>query len=136
MRPEDHKIVEYARELCQQLRTSRLDPRNVAWFDRMPPSHIIIHHGNIMLPQRLMTRLTPEEWRPLLASSIIYNTKKRTMLQFMKSFLLPQAAGTLGLIAVVVVLLRTPGPALFAGISATLVVWTASLSVDNGSLLP
>lgn len=58
------------------------------------------------------------------------------MLQFMKSFLLPQAAGTLGLIAVVVVLLRTPGPALFAGISATLVVWTASLSVDNGSLLP
>ena len=81
MHPEDERLLEIARELCGQL-NFKVNPRTINWRDRMgvrrfPPDRVMVFRGGlfagtIMLSKDAMGKLTPEEWRPLLASSIAY----------------------------------------------------------------
>ncbi|TMI23756.1 hypothetical protein E6H19_03880 [Candidatus Bathyarchaeota archaeon] len=113
MHPEDQRIVEYARELCGQLNKTKLDPRTVSWVDRLPITRIVIFRGVIMLPRLLMGKLSPEEWKPLLASSIVYNDQKFLFGAMFRGFFLPMTAAVFALVAVLLVVLRMSKSPLF-----------------------
>jgi hypothetical protein len=70
--PDDEKILKYAGELFRQLGITRPEPDSVAWDDTVDPGHVTVRFGEVMLPRRMIGRLTAEDWRPLLASAIIY----------------------------------------------------------------
>ncbi len=77
LHPEDQRIVEIARELCQRLHIYKVNPRTVSWVEkqglvRVPPDQILFGMDNIILPRNTMGKLDPEEWKPLLASALIY----------------------------------------------------------------
>ena len=86
MHPEDQKIVDIARDLCQQLGYN-IVPQTVSWRDRMgirkvPPDFFLvfpggIFAGSILLSKAAMGKLTPEEWKPFIASGLIF-CKNRT----------------------------------------------------------
>ncbi len=83
MNPEDQGIVDIARELCQRLGITRIHPQTVSWREkrglvRVPPDLVFFAMDNIMLPKSLMGKLEPEEWKPLLASSLIYHWKSQS----------------------------------------------------------
>ncbi len=86
MHPEDQKIVDIARDLCQQLGYN-IVPQTVSWRDRMgirkvaPDFFLVfpggIFAGSILLSKAAMGKLTPEEWKPFIASGLIF-CKNRT----------------------------------------------------------
>lgn len=81
LHPEDQKLLEIAAELCGQLNFNA-HPQTINWmerggFRRVPPDYAMIvrrgpYAGSIYLSEEAMGKLTPEEWRPLLASTIAY----------------------------------------------------------------
>ena len=87
MHPEDARLLEIARELCGQMGFFT-NPRTINWRGKMgirslPPDFIVIYRGGllsgtIMLSQKAMGKLTPEEWRPLLASGLAYSKNLNT----------------------------------------------------------
>ncbi len=81
LHPEDQKIVEIAKELCGQLNYYRVSPETVTWRNRMgvrrvPADFFLVFpgrlSGSIQLSKAAMGKLAPEEWRPVLASGLIY----------------------------------------------------------------
>lgn len=117
--------MEYAREICGRLNASRFDPRTVSWVKRMMISQVIIFHGTLMLPESLMGKLTPEEWRPLLASGIAYYKRYQSFDNpIFKSLILPLAIGTLILIPTLLVVLRASTPYSFWLLLSVVVGWT------------
>ena len=72
--------------LGQQLDITKLNVREVRWSSIVPlgrsavpiPSDwcFFLFHA-IVMPARMMGKLTPEEWRPLIASSILYQKQLR-----------------------------------------------------------
>ena len=77
--PEDEKILSIIRELCVQLNYYKFNIQSINWLDRIgirrfPPDALMINprFHNILLSTQAMGRLTPEEWRPILASGLIY----------------------------------------------------------------
>lgn len=71
--PDTQKILEDARSLFRQLGIRKPEPEIVSSADRMPADLVIVLHGEIILPAQMIGKLTPEEWKPLVASSIIFN---------------------------------------------------------------
>src|SRR3989441_3082940 len=82
---EDEQILRLIGELCHQLNTPKLVPRKVFWKDmvqvpiaetsariEMPSDLVATGGGNIVLPKRMQGVLTIEEWRPIIASSLIF----------------------------------------------------------------
>ena len=69
----DNEILRYARELSREIRPGGSEPDEVTWDDGLPLDRVIVRYGEVKLPSGMRGRLTPEDWRPLLASSIIYN---------------------------------------------------------------
>jgi hypothetical protein len=82
---EDEQILLLTGELCHQLGTSKLVPKRVFWKDvvqvpvgempaniEMPSDLVSTGSGNIVLPKRMQGVLTIEEWRPIIASSLIF----------------------------------------------------------------
>jgi len=122
MHPEDQRIVEYARELCGQLNKTKLDPRTVSWVDRLPITRIVIFRGMIMLPRQLMGQLSPEEWKPLLASSIVYNDQKFLFGAMFGRFFLPMTAAVFALVGVLLLIFRTPKSPLYEEFLVTSIV--------------
>jgi hypothetical protein len=121
LHPEDQKIVEYARELCGQLNKTGLDPRTVSWINLLPAGRIVIFRGNIVVPRQLMGQLSPEEWKPLLASSIIYNDQKFLFGSMFRGFFLPMTAAVFALVSVLLVILRMSKSPLFQELLLTTV---------------
>ena len=84
--PDDPRLVEMAVTLGQQLDIPKLNVRGVRWSNIVPlgrsavpiPSDwcFFLFHA-IVMPARMMSKLTPEEWRPLIASSILYQKQLR-----------------------------------------------------------
>jgi len=70
---EDNEILRYAQELSKEIRPGRSEPDEVTWDDGLPLDRVIVRYGEVKLPSGVKGRLTPEDWRPLIASSIIYN---------------------------------------------------------------
>jgi hypothetical protein len=83
MHPGDQRILEIARELCQQLGIYKFNLRVVSWVGRMglrqiPSDYMMIYRDTIWLPRSLMERLEPDDWRPLLASGLIYYSTRQS----------------------------------------------------------
>jgi hypothetical protein len=77
MHPEDQQLLEIARDLCRKLGYYNLNPDTISWKEKMgirrlPVDHFMILRGEIQLSSRAMGQLTPEEWRPIIASGLIY----------------------------------------------------------------
>jgi hypothetical protein len=70
--PDDEKILKYAAELFRQLGITKPEPDTVVWVDRMNSDLVVVQFGEVRLPRNMMGRLTPEDWKPLLAPAIIY----------------------------------------------------------------
>ena len=77
--PEDEKILSIIRELCTQLNYYKFNIQSINWLDRMgirrfPADALLINprFHNILLSTQAMGRLTPEEWRPILAAGLLY----------------------------------------------------------------
>src|SRR5437879_12004999 len=97
MHPEDQQLLESARDLCCKLGYYNLNPNTISWKEKMgmrrlPADHFMILRGDIQLSSRAMGQLTPEEWRPIIASGLIYfKTLTRNSLIGMLTTMLPIA---------------------------------------------
>jgi hypothetical protein len=88
---EDKRILQVARELCQQLNLENLYPERVSWQEQysrrgrlsqdkygnpigpyVTPHFPLFYHRTLILRPIIRGRLVTEDWRPLLASSIIF----------------------------------------------------------------
>lgn len=81
--PVDLRILQIVEELRVQL-DIRLAYRKISWQNRisegrgsrlLPSDEPEIGLGRIILPQRMQERLDPDDWRPLIASSLVYQIK-------------------------------------------------------------
>ena len=77
--PEDEKILSIFREVCAQLNYYKFNIQSISWKGRIgarrfpPDALLIIPRFHILqLSDRAMGRLSPEEWRPILASGLLY----------------------------------------------------------------
>jgi len=80
---DDQKIVALASELCQQLGITRFTPIGVVWFEwnpvassymkEMPPDIATFYSGHICLASRVKEKLDVEDWRRIIASSLIFS---------------------------------------------------------------
>lgn len=87
---EDERILQAARDLCQQLNLEYVSPSSLSWqemysrrrgsHDRqgnpigpgVTPHYPVLFKGSLFLNPVLQDRLGVDEWRPLLVSSIIF----------------------------------------------------------------
>src|SRR5260370_2526446 len=87
--PDDPKLLEIASNVGQQLDLPGLNLRDIRWMEWIPagrstrsvPSDwcMFLRHSMI-LPVRMIRKLTVEEWRPLIASSLLFEKMiKRSM---------------------------------------------------------
>jgi len=87
--PDDPSLLEMASSLGQQLDIPGVNLRDIRWMEWTPagrsarpvPSDwcMFLRHSMI-LPARMMGKLTVEEWRPVIASSLVFEKKiKRSM---------------------------------------------------------
>ena len=107
--PDAQKILEDARSLFRQLGIQKPEPEIVSSADGMPPDFVIVLYGEIILPAQMIGKLTPEEWRPLVASSIIFNY---TILRGQNMGALPRIFLPLaGVVVLILVLARVLDPA-------------------------
>src|SRR5437773_2093182 len=70
---EDHEILGYAQELFRQIQPGKPEPGTVSWDEDLPLGRVVVRYGEVKLPFRLKGKLAAEDWRPLLASSILYS---------------------------------------------------------------
>lgn len=90
MHPEDEAILSIIRELSAQFGYYKHNIQTITWRDRIgirrfPPDQILLWPGTLQLSKAAMGRLTPEEWRPLLASTLLFY--KNHNRGFLKAFL-------------------------------------------------
>ena len=82
---EDEQILRLTGELCHQLNTPKLVPKRIFWKDvvqvpiaetsariEMLSDLVSTGKGNIVLPKWMQGVLTIEEWKPIIASSLIF----------------------------------------------------------------
>lgn len=78
--PDDPRLLESAISLGQQLDISKLNLKDVRWMEWIPAGPIpsdwcfFLRHS-IVMPAHMIGKLAIEEWRPLIASSILYEKK-------------------------------------------------------------
>ena len=70
---EDNEILRYAQELFRQIQPGKREPDTVSWDEGLPLDRVVVRYGEVKLPSRMRGKLRPGDWRPLIASSIIYN---------------------------------------------------------------
>lgn len=119
--PEDAKILQMTVELSHQLGI----PTNLAtisWADRiglmkLPFGRALFTFGEMILPKTLMGKLGPEEWRPLIASSLIFHRKlrRKSELGFVVRMVLPIAPVMVMMLTVFPALGEHPPPFLIVG---------------------
>jgi hypothetical protein len=73
----DNQLIEEGQDLCKALNLKAQIARLV-WVDRVPWSKVKsddchIGSGLAVFPDRMKGKLEPKEWRPLMASSLIYH---------------------------------------------------------------
>ena len=85
--PDDPKIVELTMSLGQALEVSKLSVERVQWTQWIPAGRTALpipsdwcffkHRKSIDMPEAMLGKLTLEEWRPIIASSILFEKKLR-----------------------------------------------------------
>src|SRR6267378_5799619 len=84
--PDDPRLLEMASSLGQQLDLPGLNLRDIRWMEWIPAGRSarsvpsdwcsFLRHSMVM-PARMTGKLTVEEWRPLIASSLVFEKKVR-----------------------------------------------------------
>jgi hypothetical protein len=115
--PPSDDLAVMARELCKQLGYTKLQPNAVSWEKLspvrgeglMPSDHCFVLHDRVVLPESMRGRLGPKDWKPLMASSLVYynskDIRRRNMIGF--GWIL---SALLGWVVFFVVLSRSYGP--------------------------
>ncbi len=84
--PDDPRLVEMTMSLGQQLEIPKLNVREVRWSNMVPLGRSAVPISSdwcfffrhaIVMPARMVGKLTPDEWRPLIGSSILYQKRLR-----------------------------------------------------------
>jgi hypothetical protein len=75
--PEDEQILAILRQLSSQIDYHRPNIETITWRSRigarpMPADEVLVTRRTLNLSFRALGRLTPEEWRPILASGLVY----------------------------------------------------------------
>jgi hypothetical protein len=84
---DEKRILAVTRELMAQFNPKAAPPNRLEWREhhgspvfrtRVPSDAVLIYQGVkwsfLTLPRSMMGRLDPEDWRPIIASSMIYST--------------------------------------------------------------
>ena len=89
----DDRILDISRELCQQLNITNYNPTSVTWrFDVQKGrtragtpimrvlswDQCVLAKNTIILPVNMREALEPDQWRPIIASSLFYKKTLRT----------------------------------------------------------
>ncbi len=77
---EDQEILEITSDLCQQLKITKYNPGRVHWLEPrrgLYSDQPLVILNQLALPMTLMGKLSPAEWKPLIASALIYGRKFR-----------------------------------------------------------
>ena len=125
--PEDTKILNYAANLMGQLAISKPAPDAVLWIDDAPTDSVVVQYGEIKLPRSMRGKVTAEDWRPLLASSIIYHyllEPKRSRASLLR-LVLPLALGELVLVYALLSVLTPANPDSSVELLVIVSLWTA-----------
>jgi hypothetical protein len=74
--PEDQEILDSARALCLQLGIRGILTR-VSWVEKVGgrhlwPDYVFIAGGNVKLSNAMRGKLSPDEWRPLIATGLVF----------------------------------------------------------------
>lgn len=87
MSPDDIKLVEMTTTLGKELEISSLDIRKVFWTEIVPAGRnsypmpldwcLFFMRHSICMPLLMMGKLSLAEWRPLIASSLLFEKKLR-----------------------------------------------------------
>ena len=134
---EDEQVLRLTSELCSLLNAPKLVPKKIFWKDvvqvplgempaslEMPSDLVSTGGGNIVLPRRMRGVLTIEEWRPIIASSLIFMLWiRRKMVRTLELSVL----GVLGYIVATLLLLQYFGYGIFS--------FQGSLALHPGVLL-
>jgi hypothetical protein len=101
--PDDSRIVDSARATCQRLNLPRIQPKTVSWTPRMRPDLVTIFRDEIWLPEKMQAKLTPDDWTPLVASSLAYYGRiyRKTLGVALKNFMIPNFLAVLILVFVI-----------------------------------
>ena len=70
--PDVDRILEDAGSLFKQIGIQKPELDAVSSTNGLPADFVIVLYGEIILPAQMVGKLTPEEWKPLVASSIIF----------------------------------------------------------------
>lgn len=72
----DQERLRIAGEVARQVGIKKFHPQDLVWRNKIPPDQCFFigrHFKHIVLSEFMAGRLTPEEWKPLLASSLLLN---------------------------------------------------------------
>ncbi len=83
---QDQRILEITKNLCQQLNITSYNPNIVSWtalvprgktYKELPFDECILSKSQVILPAGMRGRLEADEWKPILASELIFSRKLR-----------------------------------------------------------
>ena len=80
----DQRILDITRELCSELGISKYNPSLVSWkmlyglpgkkaTPEFPPDDCTVRKDSVTLPESMRDKLEPDEFRPIIASSLIFS---------------------------------------------------------------
>ncbi len=81
---QDQRILEITKNLCQQLNIPSYNPNLVSWtafvprgrtIKELPFDECVLSGREVMLPAGMRGRLEVDEWKPILASELIFSRK-------------------------------------------------------------
>ena len=82
--PDDPKLLDLLRDLSLQLGVSKPNVKGVRWSDTLPSGRYaetvvsdqpLFRYHQLVIAERMKGKLSPEEWKPLIASAIVYQRK-------------------------------------------------------------
>lgn len=74
----EEKILQITNQLCQRLDISDYKPRKVVWRGTLPHDRCVLYRNRVSLSAGMRNKLDAEDWRPIIASEIIYRKKLRS----------------------------------------------------------
>ena len=76
--PEDDAIINVARDVFNRLGITGRTPSRIVWAtEEYEPGQPAFGHGKLGLRRELKGKLSPNEWRPLMTSSLVLTTRLR-----------------------------------------------------------
>jgi hypothetical protein len=132
LNPEEYQILADANDLFRTLDMTYLEVRTLSW---KKTNRIEVLEDELILPSRLKGKLAVDDWRPLIASSVLYERDKgrwyvmmwkgRATSPMMKELVLPLALSEIPLLGAILLIFRTQGTTFLILWLATFASWIA-----------